>query len=90
MDEPDTGAPPLPFQRTASPAAWQAGCVTACGLALVPILYVVSFVYLTLDSWNDWGFMDSLDPRMHKSLERIYAPPIWLCEQFIKIVSDKP
>lgn len=77
----------MPNERSESPGAWQAGCLIASGLALLPLLYAGSFGYLTLDAWNHCGFMDSLDPRTHKTLERFYWPLIEICQQFVKILS---
>ena len=83
MDAPASDSPSLPNERSASPAAWQAGCIIACGLALLPILYVGSFAYLFADSLNEWGFCESLDEGTLAALETFYWPLIWLCNSFL-------
>jgi hypothetical protein len=55
-----------------------AGCVVACGLALLPVLYVGSFAFLVADDWFGWGVYQTFDDRTTEVLEVVYGPLIWL------------
>ena len=83
MSDAEEVPPSLPPEPAASLHVAGIGCVVACGLALLPLLYIGSFAYLTFDAWNHWGVMDSLDPRTVETLSAFYAPLIWFCEEFI-------
>lgn len=84
MDAPAVESPALPKERSASPAVWQAGCIVACGVASLPILYVGSFAYLLADSLNEWGLCNSLDERTLAAMEIFYWPLIWLFERLFQ------
>ena len=54
-----------------------------CGLALLPILYVVSFALLLADSLYEGPVLRSLDERALEFLEYVYWPLIVLYEAFL-------
>ncbi|HEV7281108.1 MAG TPA: hypothetical protein VGN57_12965 [Pirellulaceae bacterium] len=74
MSEPQAAVPPRTNDRVASPAGSQAGCVVACGLALLLFAYVGSYAYVLADSTFEWGLLASLDPRTLRVLEVVYWP----------------
>lgn len=69
--------PPLPNERSA-PEVARAGCIAACGLALLVLLYVGSYIYLVADVYNGWGLTTSMDEETIDRLEFVYAPLIWI------------
>lgn len=85
MSEPKSVPPPN--EPSASPVVRQAGCVIACGLALLLMLYVGSFLYLVADGWNQWGITASLDEDI---LNIVYAPLVWLCHRAIEVIGFRP
>jgi hypothetical protein len=81
MASPDI-APPLPPHEVSSrPPVAAAACCLVAGFALLPLLYVGSFAYLTADAWNNWGVMDSMDQGTVEVLSDFYWPLIWTCQR---------
>lgn len=83
MNHPDADAPPLPNERTASPAVAKVGCLIASCSALLPLLYVGSFAVLLADSRYKGPILRSLDRRVLLGLELFYWPLIVLREAFL-------
>ena len=83
MNDSDVDPTPTPREPVVRSAGSEAGCVVACGLALLPLLYVGSFAYLSVDAWNQWGVFDSLDKRTVDILSYFYWPLIWLCRKAV-------
>ena len=82
MNDPDADDPPLPHER-AAPAFVRTGCIVVCGLAALPILYVVSFALLLADSLYEGPVLRSLDEQVLEFLEYVYWPLIVLYEAFL-------
>ena len=83
MSEGEDAAPALPNERSVPPAVAQAGCIVACGLALLPTFYVGSFAILLIDELYGSGWTRTVDDRTARVLEIVYWPLIWLVRQAI-------
>lgn len=86
MNEDEDAAPPLPKDRSVS----QLGCIIACGLAILPILYVGSFAILFLVEWFGWGFGASIGEDASEALTVFYWPMIWLTDLAFDALQIQP
>lgn len=79
----ETESVPLPKQRTASPGVATAACLVGCGLALLLILYVLSFVLILIDDRYGWRITRSMEGPEAEAFCTFYWPLIWTYAQMM-------